>query len=177
MRKKLFAFVGVGILLFVGCRNNSDVRNAENAIVQEADGTLQLKLEKATCYSDEVNPSSNTAEWSVVVSKPGRFKVWLSSATIDTTKLGYDNSVKVSLLDSQLEAAPVCDKVIRNSGEVTYPYYRADSYMGSLYISEPGQYNVQVISEKVTPGEATGQNPGFSGDTRLMSVILAPMTR
>ena len=94
----------------------------------------------------------------------------------DTTDLKYDNSVKVSLLDNQLEADPVCDKVVRNSDEVDFPYFRADSYMGSLYISEPGQYNVQVISEKVTAGKGN-KEVHTADDTRLMSVILDPMIR
>ena len=179
MRRKIFAIVGLGILILWSCGHKSDgksMKNADGAVLQEEDGTLRLKLEKATCYSDNVNPSSNTAEWSVVVSTPGRFKVWLSSATRDTTDLKYDNSVKVSLLDNQLEADPVCDKVVRNSDEVDFPYFRADSYMGSLYISEPGQYNVQVISEKVTAGKGN-KEVHTADDTRLMSVILDPMIR
>ena len=38
---------------------------------RKSDGTLALNIENATCYSDVVNPSSNTAEWNVVVSKTG----------------------------------------------------------------------------------------------------------
>jgi hypothetical protein len=95
---------------------------AENAVLQQEDGTLSLDMEKATCYNDEFDPSSNTAEWNVVISKPGRFKVWLSSATKDTTELSYVNSVKISLLDNQLEVDPA---VIRcsESDKVSYPYF------------------------------------------------------
>ncbi len=156
MKSKLFAIVGFISLLIWSCGTKSDRNNVtENSVIQQEDGTLSLNMEKATCYNDEVNPSSNTAEWNVVVSKPGRFNVWLSSATKDTTDLSYMNSVKISLLDNQLEVDPACDKIVRNSNEVSYPYYRADSYMGSFYISEPGQYNIQVISEKVLPRKAT----------------------
>ena len=98
-----------------------------------------------------VNPSSNTAEWNVVVSKSGRFNVWLSSATKDTTDLKYKNSVMLSILDNRFEALPECDKIIQNSIDVSYPYFRADSFMGSLYIQDTGVYNVQVISEKIVP--------------------------
>jgi hypothetical protein len=150
---------------------------SDNAILQEADGTFALKLEKATCYSDIVNPSSNTAEWNVVVSKPGTYKVWLSSATRDTTNLSYINSVKISFLDKFLEVDPGIDKVVRNSDNVSYPYFRADSYAGSFYISEPGEYSIQVISEKVLTKEAMNHNPSGKDDTKLMSVILTPMTR
>ena len=137
------------------CGRKSDSDNvSDNAILQEADGTLALNVEKATCYNDIVNPSSNTAEWNIVVSKPGTYKVWLSSATKDTTDLSYINSVKISLLDKLLEVNPECDKVVLNSDDVSYPYFRADSYMGSFYISEPGEYSIQVISEKVLTKEA-----------------------
>lgn len=178
MSRTIFAIVGLAALLVWSCGNQSQNKNsADNAVVQQADGTLSLNLEKATCYNDEVNPSSNTAEWNVVVSKPGRFKVWLSSATKDTTDLSYRNTVKISLLDNELEADPACDKIVKNSGEVSYPYFRADSYMGSFYISEPGEYNIQIISEKVLPKEAMNDISSMPDDTRLMSVILTPNTR
>jgi len=178
MKSKLFAIVGLMSFLTWSCGTKSDNKVVtENAVMQQADGTLSLNMEKATCYNDDVNPSSNTAEWNVVVSKPGRFKVWLSSATKDTTDLSYMNSVKISLLDNQLEVDPACDKIVRNSNEVSYPYYRADSYMGSFFISEPGQYNIQVISEKVLPREAMNNISSGLDDTRLMSVILTPNTR
>ncbi len=174
----MYTIIGVIVLLAWSCGSNSDQNSvSENAVVQEADGTLALDMDEATCYSDDVNPASNTAEWNVVVSKPGTFRVWLSSATKDTTKLSYSNSVKLSLLDKFLEVNPVCDKVVLNSGEVSLPYYRADSYMGSLYISEPGEYSIQVISEKVLPKEAEFSEDMATDDTRLMSVILTPLSR
>ena len=174
----MYTIIGVIVLLAWSCGSNSDQNSvSENAVVQEADGTLALDMDEATCYSDDVNPASNTAEWNVVVSKPGTFRVWLSSATKDTTKLSYSNSVKLSLLDKFLEVNPVCDKVVLNSGEVSLPYYRADSYMGSLYISEPGEYSIQVISEKVLPKEAELSEDMATDDTRLMSVILTPLSR
>lgn len=174
----MFTIIGVIVLLAWSCGSNTDQNSvSENAVVQEADGTLALDMDEATRYSDDVNPASNTAEWNVVVSKPGTFRVWLSSATKDTTKLSYSNSVKLSLLDKFLEVNPVCDKVVLNSGEVSLPYYRADSYMGSLYISEPGEYSIQVISEKVLPKEAELSEDMTTEDTRLMSVILTPLSR
>jgi len=178
MSRKVFTIIGMVVLLAWSCGSNKDQSSvSENAVVQKADGTLALDMDLATCYSDDVNPASNTAEWNVVVSKPGTFRVWLSSATKDTTKLSYSNSVKLSLMDKFLEVNPVCDKVVLNAGNVSLPYYRADSYMGSLYISEPGEYSIQVISEKVMPKEAVKSEVSASDDTRLMSVILSPMTR
>jgi hypothetical protein len=178
MSRKVFTIVGIFVLLAWSCGSNKGQNDvSDNAVLQEADGTLALDMEEATCYSDDVNPASNTAEWNVVVSKPGTFRVWLSSATKDTTDLSYANSVKLSLLDKFLEVNPECDKVVHNSGDVSLPYYRADSYMGSLYISEPGEYSIQLISEKVMSKESVPEAAEDSEQTRLMSVILAPMTR
>jgi len=178
MSSKYFVVFSFAAILVWSCGNQTQMNGvAENVVLQSEDGTFSLKLDNAICYNDDVNPSSNTAEWNVVVSKPGRFKVWLSSATKDTTELSYRNSVRISLLDNQIEADPACDKIVRNSGEVSYPYYQADSYMGSFYISEPGEYNVQVISEKVLPKEAMNRVSSMPDDTKLMSVILTPNTR
>jgi hypothetical protein len=152
-------------------------RKGEDLIKQQDDGTISLNLEKAAFYSSDIDPSNNTAEWDFVVSKPGRYSVWLSSATIDTMNLQYANSVKINLLDERLEGKPVGDKIVLNARDVKYPYYRADSYMGSFYIQEPGEYSIQVISEKVMPQNKSVQNSSTMDKTRLMSVILTPMTR
>ena len=174
----MFTILSLVILLFWSCSRTSDQdKSSINAILQSADGTLDLNLENATRYSDLVNPASNTAEWNFVVSKPGTFKVWISSATKDTTDLSYANSVKISLLDKHLEGNPECDVVIQESDNVSYPYFRADSYMGSFYISEPGEYSIQLISEKVLSKEAMNMVKADADNTRLMSVILAPITR
>ncbi len=181
MRRKWFPFaMGLVMILVYSCSHSvgkKDMQNAENRILQSEDGTISLKLEKAACYSDETNPSGNTAEWNVVISEPGRFHVWLSSATKDTTDLSYANSVRISLLDKQLEADPVCDKIIRNAGEFPSSYFRADSYMGSFFVSEPGEYNIQIISEKVIAKNSKAGNTSIADDTMLMSVFLTPMTR
>ena len=178
MSRKVFTIISLVVLLVWSCGKKSDSDSISgNAILQEADGTLALNMEKATCYSDNVNPSSNTAEWNVVVTKPGTFKVWLSSATKDTTDLSYVNSVKISLMDKLLDVNPECDKVVLNSDNVSLPYFRADSYMGSFYISEPGVYSIQVISEKVLSKAAMNNSNSGLDDTKLMSVILTPMTR
>jgi hypothetical protein len=145
--------------------------------VQQADGTVSLKIEKAVCYSDAVNPSNNTADWNVVISKPGRFKVWLTSATKDTSDLSYSSSVKVNILDDHLEVTPAVDKIVRNSGDVPNSYYRADSYVGSFYVQEPGEYNIQVISDKVIAKNTPARHNPQIEDTMLMSVILTPAIR
>ncbi len=170
----------VGVSFIYSCNNGghivTDSSSAQNKIMQQKDGTISLKVDKAACYSDQQNPASNTAEWNVVVSKSGRFNVWLSSATRDTTNLNYQHSVMLSFQDKRLEARPKCDKVILNSNEVTYPYYRADSFLGSLYIQDTGMYNVQVISDKILPGVDRIGRTSAANMTKLLSVVLTPTT-
>lgn len=165
--------------LFTSCstnKNSKDPDNARNKIQQQDDGSYFLKLEDAACYVDQDDPSGNTAEWKFEVPGPGRYKVWLSSATVDTLNLRYSNPVKISLLDNQLVKSPECDVIIRNSDDVSHPYYRTDSYMGSLYIPESGEYNIQIISEKVTKANINEDN-NFNESTKLVSVILTPAIR
>jgi hypothetical protein len=181
MKRSILPYlIGLAVIPFWSCGHLSSTKvshEAENRIVQQNDGTISLILDKAACYSDKTNPSNNTADWNIVISKPGRFKVWLTSATKDTSVLKYANSVRISLLDDQLEANPGCDKIVRNSSDVHYPYFRADSYMGSVYVSEPGEYNIQLISEKVIARAAESNNSSLPDDTKLMSVVLTPTTR
>jgi hypothetical protein len=183
MGKKLFILlVAGGVALLYSCNNSSVQKEtgsklAQNTIKQQDDGTISLKVEKADCYHDVVNPSGNTAEWSVEVSKSGRYDVWLSSATKDTTNLRYKNSVMLSILDNRLEAKPACDKIIHNSGDVSYPYFRADSFMGSLYIQDTGTYNIQIISEKILPKDDLKDGSSVSEVSKLLSVSLTPIVR
>lgn len=170
-------------IIFLNSCNNSDKQIADsnrpllNKVLQQADGSISLHVKKAECYSDKVNPSSNTAEWNVVVSKSGRFNVWLTSATTDTTNLEYNNTVMLSVQDNHLEAQPAIHKVIKNSSDVNYPYFRADSFMGSLYIQDTGLYEVQIISDKIIPEDAIDDNNSAVERTRLLSVFLTPVVR
>jgi hypothetical protein len=177
MRRSIIPFIsGLALVILWSCSQHGttiNTQDAENRIVQQADGTVSLKIEKAVCYNDAVNPSNNTADWNVVISKPGRFKVWLSSATKDTSGLRYATSVRVNILDDHLEVTPAIDKVVHNSGDVPQSYFRADSYVGSFYVPEPGEYNIQVISDKVVAKNANAR----AEDTMLMSVILTPAIR
>jgi hypothetical protein len=180
MKRGILTFLtGLGLIAIWSCSHlgtTKDSKDTGNRILQQNDGTISLILDKAACYSDVNNPTNNTADWNVVISQPGRYKVWISSATKDTSELNYAHSVRISLLDDQLIANPACDKIVRNSNDVHYPYFRADSYMGSVYISEPGEYNIQLISEKVLARNSESHNT-FASDTKLMSVILTPITR
>jgi hypothetical protein len=177
MRRSIIPFIsGLAVVLLWSCGQKGTTtksQDAENRIVQQADGTVSLKIDKAVCYSDAVNPSNNTADWNVVISKPGRFKVWLSSATRDTSGLRYSSSVRVNILDDHLEVTPAIDKVVHNSGDVPQSYFRADSYVGSFYVPEAGEYNIQVISDRVIAKNANTR----LDDTMLMSVMLTPAIR
>jgi hypothetical protein len=80
-----------------------------------------------------------------------------------------------SVQDNRLEAQPAIDKVIINSSDVDYPYFRADSFMGSLYIQDTGLYAVQIISDKIIPENNT--DASATEKTRLLSVFLTPVVR
>ena len=180
--KKVIKLCAMGLIIVIvgSCgnqKNSTKLADAENKIFQQEDGSISLQLEKAACYSDEANPSSNTAEWNIVVTKPGRYRVWLASATKDTTDLSYANSVRISFLDNRIEGNPEIDKVVRNSSEVDYPFFRTDSDMGTFFIPEPGEYTIQIISEKVISKESRAVDISLSDNTRLMSLFLDPMTR
>lgn len=148
-----------------------------NKIWQQPDGTISLHLDKADYYSDMANPSENTAEWDVVVSRSGRYNVWLSSATKDTTALNYKNKVLISVQDTRIEGLPECDRIIRNSEDVAYPYYRADSFIGSMYIRDTGEFQIQVISEQILPKEKFNGDVSGEDLSKFLSVSFTPVKR
>jgi hypothetical protein len=174
----LMTITGMFLLSYCGNAGKRIIsENRKENIKQLADGSLSLKINNADCYSDADNPSGNTAEWSVVLSKSGKYNVWLTSATKDTTDLRYRNSVLVSIANNSLEANPGCDKIIKNSSDVSYPYYRADSYLGSLYIPDTGVVYVQVVSEKILPKNYKPEEMSEENISKLISISLTPATR
>ncbi len=181
MKREIFVWmVLMGIILLASCNRGvrSDENNkmmVENKILQQKDGTISLKIDMAECYQDKVNPSSNTAEWNVVVSKSGRYDVWLSSATIDTTDLKYQKSFVLSIRDNRFEKLPVINRVVQNSTDVSRPYYQAESFIGSLYLPDTGVYSVQVISDKVLPKALRSSESSSDDQTKILSVSLKPV--
>lgn len=160
-----------------GNSESTKIEKKENdlaKVLQSTDGSISLKVDNADCYSDKLNPESNTAEWNVQVSKSGRYNVWLLSATKDTTDLRYKNPVKLNFRDSHLEAKPLCDKIVLNSAEVSFPYFRADSFMGSLFIQDTGLFSVELISEKIIPKDKSGIASKVE-DSRFLSLFLTPV--
>ncbi len=158
--------------------NKSDAGSETGKIVQQEDGTISLTMEKAAFYQNKIDPSLNTAEWNFVVSKPGRYNVWLSSITHDTMNLGYKNTVKIDLNnDERLEARPIGNKIVKDVKNFDDSYFRADSYMGSFYIQTPGEHSIQVISEKVISSENMFNRDSAPQGTMIVSVFLEPKTR
>lgn len=183
MGRKIFVFILLtGMGLGYSCSNPSkkseavESRNVTN-IKQQKDGTISLNLDKADRYSDMVNRTCNTAEWDVVISKSGRYNVWISSATRDTTDLRYKDKVRVSVQDENVEAHPSCDKIILNSTDVSYPWFRADSFMGAMYIQDTGLFHVQVISEQIVPKGYKMKETSGAEHSKLLSVYLTPEAR
>jgi hypothetical protein len=182
MRKNTFLWVMVsGLALLCSCHNTNskvtDNKRDANKIIQNADGTISLKLDNAACYNNKADPSGNTAEWDVVVSKSGRYNVWLSSSAKDTSDLKYNNPVMVSVQDTRLEGHPGINKIILNSGDVNYPYFRADTFVGSMYIQDTGTFNIQVICEKILPKDYKQGNASGEELAKLISVSFTPVTR
>lgn len=182
MRNILFvlSFLAMTLVIFscanAGISTGKGGNNTSEKIRQKDDGTIDLHIEKASCVNDNTNPSGNTAEWTFIVSKPGRYKVWLSSATIDTMDLQYRGKVKISFQDEWLDVKPVRDKIVLNASDVKYPYYRADSYMGTFYIQEPGEYSIQVISDKIIAKSDNSHRSSDLDHTKLISLFLTPST-
>ena len=182
MKRKILTGVAlIGVVFFYSCNNESSKSNnqlvSDNQVLQQSDGSISLKVNNADLYSDVTNPSTNTAEWDVLITKSGRFNVWLSSATKDTTKLEYKNPVLLSIHDNRLEKHPECDKIVQNSSDVVYPYFRADSFMGSLYIQDTGHYNIQIISDKIIPEDVRNGEASLSESSKILSVLLTPVNR
>lgn len=173
----VFVFAIIASCTGSGKRPDSTNGLSINKIWQQPDGTISLHLDKADCYSDVANPSENTAEWDVVVSRSGRYNVWLSSATLDTTDLNYKNKVMISVQDTRIEGLPECDRIVRNSEDVAYPYYRADSFIGSMYIKDTGEFQIQVISEQILPKEKFNGDVSGEDLSKLLSVSFTPVKR
>jgi len=167
--------------VLTSCANNKKNRltggNDTVFITQRDDGTISLDIDKATCYHNRTDPSLNTAEWYIKISKPGRYGVWLISAAKDTMNLGYKAPVRIDFNGERIEVKPVGNKIVKNSGEVKSPFFRADSFVGSFYVQNPGQYNVQVISEKIMARDNKINWQNEPVNTMLMSVMLTPMAK
>jgi hypothetical protein len=167
---------GIGVMF--SCSDNSPQKKINpKKVTQRDDGTISLGLDKADRYTDMEERTVNTAEWNVVVRRSGRYDVWISSATLDTTSLNYKNSVMVCVQDKMIQALPDCDKIITNSRDVSHPYFRADSFIGTLYLKDTGEFYIQVTSEMILPEDYNIGETSAAEIAKLISVSFTPVTR
>lgn len=141
----------------------------------QAEGVTLLIRDAALIQVDS-NPEYNTAEWHFTVKKAGRYDVWLSSLTCDTTFLSFGDSVVITAGDTRLTGRPVGDEIVTDVS-VKEPWYRADSHMGSIFFSKPGEYQVQVISDRVEKLSADLSDLNVDKQTLINSLILKPTVR
>ena len=167
---------GVIIFFITGCNqgSNSDrLKDDTTAVIQNGKEDISLPLKDAYLLHDQENPERNTAEWNIEVQSSGRYEVWLSSLTKDTMNLSYNEPVIITFGNNRIETQPVGNEIVLDGVKSNAPYFRADSKLGSIFIDDPGQYSLQVISEKVLP--ASGANDKSQAvHTILDQIILKP---
>ena len=147
--------------------NNDRTKNREVAVT--------LLITDADLIQVDSKPQYNTAEWNFSVKTPGRYDVWLSSLTCDTSHLRYKEKVTITAGDARIEKRPMGDEIVTNDPSVKQPWYRADSHMGSIFFSEPREYRVQVISDGVIPHSSDLSSLSIDKHTLINSLILKLM--
>lgn len=173
-------FMGmVFVLSLTACNDNGEVsRRGKHAVsdqnTEKTDG-VTLLIKDAALIQVDSNPQYNTAEWHFTVLKPGRFDVWLSSLTCDTAHLQFGDNVVITAGDSRLTKMPIGDEIVVEDKSVQEPWYRADSHMGSIFFSKAGEYQVQVISDRVERRTADLSDLSIDKHTLINSLILKPM--
>jgi hypothetical protein len=177
MLRRLGIYLLVFATLVFSCKNSAvhkDAANASNESGKKGDKNVFLKLEDAAMVQDDVHPDSNTAEWSFKVDQPGRYEVWLSSITRDTMNMGFDSVVTITAGDSRIQKMPVGDNIIADAADMKDHWFKAESEMGSVFFSKPGEYAIQIISDKVKapPSDLTQDN---KEKTLIRSIILKPV--
>ncbi|HUW91831.1 MAG TPA: hypothetical protein VMV74_01600 [Bacteroidales bacterium] len=176
--RKTGGIVFIVLLSLVSCKDNKgddgSKLTGKNDKVTGRDGGITLLIENADLIQVDSNPQYNTAEWSFEVKKPGRYDVWLSSITCDTSHLLYADNVTITAGDSRLEKMPVGDEIVTDDKSVRSPWFRADSHMGSVFFSEPGEYQIQVISDRVLPHSSDPAKVDIDKHTLINSLIFKP---
>jgi hypothetical protein len=172
----------LGLILIISmtaCKDNSGSNGNNSKARTEADAShsagVILMINDAALIQVDSNPQYNTAEWHFKVDKAGRYDVWLSSLTCDTSHLQFDDNVIITAGDTRLDKRPVGDEIVTTDNSVKAPWYRADSHMGSIFFSKPGEYQVQVISDKVERHASDLSDLSVDKHTLINSLILKPM--
>ncbi|MCK7533339.1 MAG: hypothetical protein MZV63_21060 [Marinilabiliales bacterium] len=93
----------------------------------------------------------------------------------DTLHLQFEDNVIITAGDSRLDKKPIGDEIVTSDNSVKAPWYRADSRMGSIFFSKPGEYQVQVISDRVERHAADLADISVEKHTLINSLILKPM--
>jgi hypothetical protein len=177
--KNLVVFGMIFLLALTSCadRGVADYdKTGKSGDAISRDGVITLLITEADLIQVDSNPQYNTAEWSFVVKNPGRYDIWLSSLTRDTLHLRYKENVTITAGDSRIEKKPVGDKIVTDDPKVKKPWYRADSHMGSVFFSEAGEYQVQVISDGVISHFSDTSRISNDNHTRINSLIIKLMT-
>lgn len=179
--KKIFngiTVLAIAVLVgFASCGNEGkgNVANDKEKGDAAANGEgVVLMIADADLIEVDGNPQYNTAEWVFMVEKPGRYDVWLSSLTLDTTQLHYAENVVITAGETKLTKKPVGDQIVTEDKSVKEPWFRADSHMGSIFFSKPGEYPVQVISDRVEAHGNDLSQLSLEKHTLINSVILKP---
>ncbi len=171
-------FAIAAILCLSSCKNGGDNAGLdEHGKVRGAsgkDGGIELRIAEAYLLQVDERPQYNTAEWLFRVDKPGRYDVWLSTLTLDTTQLHFEDNVVITAGETRLDKKPVRDEIVTEDKSVSAPWYRADSHMGSIFFSKAGEYPVQVISDRVERHATDLSQIGKDEHTLINSVILKP---
>jgi hypothetical protein len=165
-------------LVLASCGESKRKTNRANLsenIIQGDDGNIILDLEDAYQLHDNDIPGRNTAEWLFHANKEGRYEVWLNSLTKDTMDLRFEAPVIVTCGGTRLEIRPVGNEIVLDASDSQDPYFRADSRLGSVMISTPGDYELQVISEKILPTARERGLPWQTDHTKLLRIVLKPM--
>lgn len=172
----IFSFASLALLWSCGHQSGSTSEiQGRLGDASAQDGGVVLLVEKADLLQLEDRPEYNTAEWLVTVDKPGRYDIWLSSLTLDTLQLNYSDDVIVTAGETRLTKMPLGDLIVTGDKSVTGPWYRADSHMGSVFFSKPGEYPVQVISDKLESRSDNLSNPAADRQTLITSLIIKPI--
>ncbi|MGE5349044.1 MAG: hypothetical protein ACM3NP_07195 [Actinomycetota bacterium] len=168
-------FAVAAMFSFSSCGNESNQNGQERRTDLVVNGQgIELKMSEAELIQVEDKPQYNTAEWLFTVEEPGRYDVWLSSLTVDPTRLRFTDNVIITAGETKLEKKPVSDRVVTDGTEIKAPWYRADSHMGSILFAKPGEYNVQVISDRVERFASDLSQINPEEHTLINSVILKP---
>jgi len=179
---RLFRTIGIITLpvffMLPSCKNdgNNTGISGQDKIIDAGNNNngVVLLIEEADLIQLENKPQYNTAEWLVKVEKPGRYDVWLSSLTVDTTHLLFAENVIITAGETKLEKKPLRDEIVTEDKSISQPWFRADSHMGSVLFAKPGEYPIQVISDRVERHTSDVSQISPEKHTLINSVILKP---